>query len=44
MDVGMKVHCVLGAYASDGMEGDYWAIRPVLKGHLNKLILGCLIK
>jgi hypothetical protein len=44
MDVGVNVHGVLGAYASDGVEGDNWGIGPVLKSHLGALVLGCLIE
>jgi hypothetical protein len=38
------VHGVLGAYASDGVEGDNWGIRPILKGHLGALVPGCFIE
>lgn len=44
MDVGVNVHGVLGAYASDGVEGDNWGIKPILKGHLGALVPGCLIE
>jgi hypothetical protein len=43
MHISMEVHGVRWAYVGDGVEGDDWGVRSVIKGHLGACVLGCLV-